>query len=286
MCHERVHESVRRACTLATCVCLGAAFFTGSVARADEGPDLLTDSFNLRLGTFLITSEPTVQLNGETTQGDRVDFDEVLGGGDATRVRFDGDWRFGDSERHKLRLIVFNASRDNRKTLEESIDWGDDTYPIDAKVDAEFKFAVAELAYEYAFLRRESYEVSGSIGLHYTTLDASLKAKSTTTGETLNLSNEASVDVPLPVIGARGLWRLPHNFWIDAQAQFFALSIDQYDGSLHDYRVVLTWQPKSWAGIGLGYNGFKIDVDVDGDNFNGSLDWTYSGPMIFYTVSF
>jgi hypothetical protein len=41
------------------------------------------------LGTFIVTSEPTVQLHGETTRGDRVDFDQALGGGDAQRVRLD-----------------------------------------------------------------------------------------------------------------------------------------------------------------------------------------------------
>ncbi|HEX5649723.1 MAG TPA: hypothetical protein VFX69_08715 [Steroidobacteraceae bacterium] len=67
---------------------------------------------------------------------------------------------------------------------------------------------------------------------------------------------------------------------------FFALSIDQYDGSLRDYRVMSTWQPKPWAGIGIGYNGFTVDVDVDGGGFNASLDWTYDGPIIFYSASF
>ena len=88
------------------------------------------------------------------------------------------------------------------------------------------------------------------------------------------------------MIGLRGLWQLPHNFWIDAQAQFFALSIDEYDGSLQDYKVTVNWQPKKWLGIGLGYNRFEVDVDVDADKFNGSLDWTYEGPMLSYTAVF
>ena len=49
---------------------------------------------------------------------------------------------------------------------------------------------------------------------------------------------------------------------------------------------MLTWQPKPWVGVGIGYNSFKVDVDVEKDRFNGSLDWTYNGPMIFYSASF
>ena len=96
----------------------------------------------------------------------------------------------------------------------------------------------------------------------------------------------ASVAAPLPVIGLRGIWDLSNDFWLDVTAQYFALSIDDIDGSLQDYRVLVTWQPRKWLGVGLGYNRFTLDVDVDKDDFNGSLDWTYSGPMIFYSASF
>lgn len=268
--------------------CAVALLVASPAALAAEGPDLLTDSFQVALGTFAITSEPTVQLNGEVTSGDKVDFDEKLGGGDAQRFRLDSHWRFGDSGRHKVKLIGFSMNRDNTTTLDREIEWGGDVYPVNAKVDASFDFSIVELAYEYAFWKRDRYEIDGSIGLHYTSMDASLKAKASSSGGTLtsDLDNSASVDAPLPVIGMRGMWDLTHNFWFDATAQFFALSIDEYDGSLQDYRVLFTWQPRKWAGIGVGYSQFTVDVDVDKDSFNGSLDWTYRGPMIYYSASF
>jgi len=286
MCQSSAIRAARKATTVASWTCLVATAFAATTAQADEAPNLLTDPFHVAVGTFVISTEPTVQLNGETVRGDRVDFDSVLGGGDASRVRLDADWRFGDTQRHKLRLIGFQMQRERTTTIDEEIEWGGDVYPVNARVAAEFKFSVIELAYEYAFLRTDTYEVGGSVGLHYTTFDASLNAKNTSTGEELDISNEASVNAPLPVIGARGLWKLPHNFYVDAQAQFFALSIDEYDGSVQDYRLMLTWQPKTWAGIGIGYNSFNVNVDVEKDRFNGSLDWTYKGPMIFYSASF
>lgn len=271
---------------VASCACLASMTFGASPANAGESPDQLNDPFHVSIGTYVVSSEPSIQLNGETTTGDNVNFDEVLGGGDASRVRLDADWRFGDSKRHKLRLVGFSMSRDNKKTIDEQIDWGDVTYPVNAELKAEFKFSVIELAYEYAFLRRDNYELGGSIGLHYAGIDASLKAERTATGEVINRSNDASVDLPLPVIGLRGLWKLPYNFYVDAQGQYFALAIDEYDGNVQDYRLMLTWQPKSWLGLGIGYNSFKVDVDVEKDKFNGSLAWKYDGPMIFYSASF
>jgi len=286
MCDES-STSRARARSSGTAWAGAAVLLLGSPAAfADEVPNLLTDSFQVALGTFIITSEPTIQLKGDTGNGDRVDFDEALGGGDSQRIRLDSFWRF--AERHKVKAIAFDMSRDNSRTFDRDIEWGGDVYPVGAKVDAEFSFTVIEVAYEYSFMRRDNYELDASIGLHYTDLSSSLKAQAETSGGTLagDISNSASVAAPLPVIGLRGIWDLSHNFWLDATAQFFALSIDQYDGNLQDYRVLVTWQPKKWLGIGLGYNRFSIDVDVDASNFDGSLDWTYSGPMLFYSASF
>lgn len=285
MYQKSTARSMRAAAKLLSCSVL-AGLGISSTALAQDEPNLLTDPFRLAVGTFIISSEPVVQLNGETTRGDRVDFDSVLGGGDATRVRLDADWRFGDTDRHKIRAIAFAMSRSRRKTLEEEIEWGGETYPVNANAEAEVKFSVIELAYEYAFLRRDTYEINATAGLHYTAFEASLRAESTSGGQVLDLSDEADIKAPLPVLGLRGIWQLPANLYIDAQAQYFALSIDEYDGSVQDYRLMLTWQPKTWLGLGIGYNGFKVDVDVDRDRFNGSLEWKYSGPMIFYSASF
>ena len=226
-----------------------ASLLLGSpAALADESPSLLTDPFQVALGTFIITSEPTIQLKGDTSNGDKVDFDEALGGGDSQRIRLDSHWRFAD--RHKVKLIAFDMSRDNSKTFDRDIEWGGDVYPVGAKVDSEFSFTVIEVAYEYAFMRRDNFELDASFGLHYTDISSSLKAKVEASGGTLteDISNSASVAAPLPAFGLRGIWDLSHNFWLDATAQFFALSIDQYDGNLQDYRVLVTWQPQDMAG--------------------------------------
>jgi len=257
-----------------------------AIARAEDAPDFLNDRFHVGLGSYIVNTDTELQLDGAAGAGTPVNWEETFGGGDTTRFRIDGQWRFAD--RHKARFMVFNSSRSESATLNEDIDFGGETYPVNARVDAEFQFDIYELAYEYAFLRRDTYEVAASFGVHYTTLTAELKAKASTSSGTISadLKEEGSVDLPLPVFGLRGTWGLPHNFWLDAGAQYFALSIDEYDGSVQDYRVGLIWQPKKWLGIGLGYNVFRVDVDVDRKNFKGSLDWQYDGPILSYSAMF
>lgn len=267
-------------------VCAAVMLMAAPAAMADEAPDVLEDPWQLSLGSFMFDSDTEVSLNGDTQAGSDVDWENTFGGGDETRFRVDGQWRF--AERHKARFMWFSTSRSESETIQDEIVWGDETFPVNAKVDGEFDFDVYQLAYEYAFLRRDTYELNASIGLHYTELSLRLAAKASSSGGTLtaDLKEEASVGAPLPVIGLRGLWQLPYHFWIDAQAQFFALSIDEYDGSLTDLRLMVNWQPKSWLGIGIGYNQFTVGIDVEKNSFDGSLDWTYEGPMIFYSASF
>lgn len=255
-------------------------------AHAEDAPDFLNDPFHVALGTYIVNTDTKLQLDGNATSGSPIDWENTFGGGDVTRFRLDGQWRFAD--RHKARFMVFSNSRSKSRTITEDIEFGDEVFPVNAKVDADFKFDIYELAYEYTFLKREDYELAGTFGVHYTTLSAGLEAKAATSNGTLtaDLDEEGSVDLPLPVFGLRGTWGLPHHFWLDAGVQFFALSIDEYDGNLQDYRVMLTWQPRKWLGLGLGYNVFRVDVDVDKQSFKGSLDWEYKGPMLSYSAMF
>ena len=274
---------------MGTALACGAILFAAAPAvLADESPDLLTVPFNVALGTFVLNTDTDVRLDGDTGAGTDIDWERSLGDdGDQTRFRVDAFWRFAD--RHKLRFLWFNNSTSNSRTLEEEIEWGDVTYPVGASLKADFDFDIYELAYEYAFLRRDNYELSGSIGLHWTAMSLALAGEASLVGDEQvsgTVRKEGSVDLPLPVIGLRGLWNLTHDFWIDASAQFFALSIDEYDGSLQDFRVAVLWQPNKWVGLGAGYNQFNVDLDIDKDRFNGELDWTYKGPIIFYSIAF
>jgi len=260
-------------------------------ARA-EGPNLLDKGFYGSLGTFVLHTDTNLRLdgtlsNGTPLPGTPINWERDFGGGDQSRIRFDGYWRF--AERHKIRVMYFDSSHSGSKTFNTDINWDGVTYPANTKVDAKMSFSIYELAYEYAFLRHDDLELTGTVGIHYADFKARLAANVTTEGGPsggTKVENEGSVGAPLPVIGARALWRMSGDFWLDASAQWFALNIDGFNGHLSDYRIGALWQPNKWVGLGVGYNGFKVNVDANKDKFNGTLDWTYRGPQIFYSVKF
>lgn len=258
-------------------------------ALCDDVPNILGDSLYVAVGTFLVDTETTLRLEGDAgQQGTPIDWEKNFGEGDVYRFRFDGFWRFAD--RHKLRALVFSSSRSRSTTFDEGIEWGGETFQPGGTIDGEIKFSIYELAYEYAFMRRESYEVAASVGVHYTDFKATLAGTATAagTGATAEGRIEKSGDVgaPLPVIGLRGTWSLGKTFALDVSGQYFSLTYGDIDGNIQDYRLLLNWQPKSWLGIGVGYDRFSINVDVDSGDFRGTMDWKYQGPMIFYSVLF
>lgn len=249
-------------------------------------PRPLSDPFQLTLGSFFISTRPTVRLDSAAEDGDRVRWEREFGDRESRRARFEAHWRF--SERQKLEAAVFGASQERGATIHRDIHWGGQTYPADAHVDADFDFSIAEFAYTYAFVRRDSFEVQASLGFHYTKLEASLEARAEESGGLLevDLFETANIDAPLPVIGVGGLWSLPRELWLDASARFFFLTAGNYEGNLQRYQAALTWQPRGWFGVGVGYTHFTIDLKVAASDFDGAVDWVYQGPILFYRASF
>jgi hypothetical protein len=102
-----------------------------------------------------------------------------------------------------------------------------------------------------------------------------------------NIGEDATTGAPLPVLGLRWLWRLPKNFYLTAQVQYFYLEFDPYSGSLTDLKASLVWQVTNHVGIGVGYNdfGFRFDIEDQGE-FNGRLRWNYGGAVAFASFMF
>jgi len=259
---------------------------TAAGATHAEPAGLADQRFQVSLGTFVNDSTLIIRADGETSEGTTIDWQDTFGDQQASRFRLDAYWRF--KERHHLRMMYTDYGKSSTRSLEQDIEWNGELIPVNASATASLGFEIVELAYEYDFARSPDRDLVLSAGVHYTTFDASIRATidSPVGGGSETVGSKASVDAPLPVFGARGMWYLGSNFYLDAQIQYFALAIDQYDGSLVNYRGAVIWQPRKWIGIGAGFDSFNVDVKVDGDNLKGRLDWTYQGPQVFFNFAF
>ena len=263
---------------------LALALTNPTAVRA--GP--VDDTFDLGLGAFLLNTKTTVRADGSSGPGapiqvgTPIDVERQLGIGNSASFRLDGYWRF--LERHKLRVMYFDEGRSGSSTLTDEIVFRGQTYPIDTQVSARFDTLVAELAYEYAFLRGEHYELAASAGIHDLTFKLQLTAVGTNTN--VQESARANVNGPLPVIGLHYIWEFYPRWSLDAMLQFFALKYEQYDGNLQDYNATVYYMPWKNFGFGLGWNEFRTSLTIDNASYDGHLNWRYGGARLFFKASY
>ncbi|HUK01439.1 MAG TPA: hypothetical protein VLW26_04080 [Steroidobacteraceae bacterium] len=261
---------------------LGIALTLGGacVAHADE--NALNDKLSISLGTFIITTDTTVRVDGSSLIGTPIDLKRDLGLADRNSFRLDGYWRF--ARKHKLRVMFFDEARSAQKTITRDITFQGQTYDLNTTLGARLDTQVAEVAYEYAFLKGDNYELAASAGVH----DMSFKLTLSVVGNTINASTSAraSVNGPLPVLGLHYVWQFTPQLNLDAMFQFFKLKVNPYDGDLEDYNLSLVYMPWKNFGVGAGWNEFVTHFGVDSSSYSGRLDWRYGGARLFARFSY
>ena len=138
---------------------------------------------------------------------------------------------------------------------------------------------------ETVFAQGDGYEFGAGAGLHWLDLAASVEGQVfVNESEFVVERRDTDVSAPLPNIGAWYLYS-PNSRWVfQARLDWFSASFDDYDGSLWNAGAGVNFQVFSHMGIGLSYNFFRIDVDVDSDDWNGSAEIEQHGP--FASLSF
>jgi hypothetical protein len=267
--------TVRGTCTLTIAA---LALWAAGLAHADA----LNDEFSLSIGGFLLNTNTTVRLDGTEERGTPVDLEHELGITNKSSFRVDGYWRF--LPRQKIRVTYFDEGRGATHTINQDIVFGDQTYHIGTNLYAHLDTLVAELAYEYAFWRGEHYELAGSIGLHDLGFKFTLQAVGTTLNQ--SVTGRADVDGPLPVVGIHYIWQFTPQLSLDALFEFFGLKFDQYSGNYQNYQVTVNYMPSKNFGVGLGWNTFVSDLNVDAPVFDGNLRWKYGGLRLYARFSY
>jgi hypothetical protein len=256
-----------------------------AVLADDRGP--LAQDLEISLGGFFVSSDTQLRLDGQAGRaGTDIDWERDLDLEDKDRFRIDAFWRF--AENHKVRFMYFENNRGSSKTLSRQVEFGEVTFPVNASVEAELKTQIIELAYEYAFLKRDTVELSGSIGIHDINLSAALSGSIAAGNNAVSAQakEEGSLNGPLPVLGLRVLWNMGGHFYLDGMAQFFYVEYDNIDGRISDYKLGVTWYPIRHLGVGIGYNEFVTTINADKNAFDGRLRLSYGGALAYLTASF
>jgi hypothetical protein len=271
---------------------LGALSAGAALAQTPTNAQyLLTDKFVVSGGVFVLGTDVNANLNGHAVTNPNIDFDQTFGKvSDSTRGRLDALWRI--TPKHHLAFTYFDNSTTRSKVLDRDVTWDDMTFKLGGNVESKVKYSVYALSYEYAFVNAPNYEVAGSAGVHYADMSLQLSGLATVTNPDGSTSSStlqtrtSNLPAPLPVIGVRGGWAVAPDWLLDAGLQVFKVNVNGYNGNWSNFKAGATWMFSRHMGVGLGYNRFATNVDVNKSNFNGHLKLGYAGWMASLTGSF
>ena len=261
-------------------IALVAAATAAAAAEGDiPNHPALTAKWFFAAGVFVPETTTQAQLTTRAGVGANIDFENALGITDEKEVPgVMARWRFG--ERWRLEAEYFEMNRGATRTIDRTITWGDQTFPVNAQVATSFDFSDLRVSLGYSFFRTRDKELGAGIGVHVASYDASLSANAIG-------SQAEDVLAPLPVFTIYGQFALTDQWAVSARLDRLSLKVDKYDGSIGALGVDLLYQPFRNVGFGLGYRTLLFDLEVEEDDGRRAhFRQTFQGPMAFISVSF
>ena len=239
----------------------------------------LTDRFTIQIGAYAPQADTTAFLNSSTlARGTSISFEDDLNLTDRKTVpAILGSWRFG--EKWRVEAEYFTLHRSGARALARTINWGDNTYTVGTTVNSEFNTDIYRLSVGYSFIKDNQKEFGAVLGLHATDFSATLSAAGVgaRTGDGL---------APLPTIGVYGAYAFTPKWLLTGRLDYFSMEYNQYDGSLLNFNVGVDYRFTRNFGVGLAYRHVDYDVTATKGNFNGGMNYKFSGPMIYGVASF
>ena len=280
---------MRKNSTLALAILLG--LFFSFQAFAASPPRLFGEErFVINVGALFAQDIDTrLALTGADGVGDSISLEDTLGFSDSETVPFvNGWWRFGSSRKHRFVAGWSAIDRDNSATIMDEIEIGDTIFPINARVDVKFDADLLEFAYAYSFVLSEKTEFAGLIGLHWFTYDFAIRITELPSAAkgSAGVSESGRVDGPFPNFGLELRHAFTPKFRGQAIIRYFDIEISDYDGSITDFAVGVTYQFNRTFGLALDWAWFEMDGGISNDDWRGSLNYKFTGPVLTANFNF
>jgi hypothetical protein len=240
--------------------------------------------FRIMAGGFFPVNNTEVQVgtnNGKI--GTDIDFEKDLGFTKSS-VSFTGSFEWRISRRSRLDFEYFYLDRSASKTLERTIEFGDQTFNVNARVTAFSNNQIIRVAYGYAILSKPKYEAGLLIGAHVMLADVGIRA------EGANVSGEVRENfdftAPLPDVGIWGQFVLGRRWGLYTNINYLALKVGDISGRIMSYNLSVLYNVTGNFSLVAGYTGLNFRVDAEKERLNGYLKWGYNGPIITAAYTF
>jgi hypothetical protein len=215
-----------------------------------------------------------LQVSGDAGAGASLDLEDFLGiSSSDTIARFDAHYSF--NRRHRIDASYYDIRRSGTKGTDEDITVGDVVIPA-GSVDSKFDTQILKLAYRYNFVADERTVIGASFGVHVMGIDFGIQ------NDSFSVEEQFKVAAPLPLIGLHAGYALSDKWSLLGSVEFLQFDIDEYRGFISDTRLTIQHDTFEWLGWGVGFNGFRVDGSIEGEqDLKADLEYGYQGLMLY-----
>jgi hypothetical protein len=243
---------------------------------ADPSP--ITDHLAFRAIYFFGKVDTEGQFNGNNNVvGTRINAENEFGLTDRAD-QFRAELIVRLEQRTRLRVSFLDLRRQGDRILNQTLQFGNQTFQIGQQVKSEFNYRQMEVAHTYSLLRGEWYELG--VGLAVQLAEAEADAAVPATPKFQNFSGAGVFGTPL----IDGSIRLIRHWSLNVRGQYLRVSVHNVAGLLEDYHGDLQYRWRRPLAFGVGYEWQNIERDVNSNN--GNLRLKISGPEAFVRASY
>ena len=260
--------------------------FSGAVLAQDyDYHPALSDSFTAYLGAMRSSNSFKIRADSLAERGDDIDFDDKFDVSDRSTF-FNGQlrWKFGNEKKWSLWGQYFSNNATGNAVLDSDYEWQDVIFREGTFVEAGTKLAVSRLFFGRSFFKNAQNDFGLGIGVHNLDLSAYVKGEvlvnDVSTGDK---RVSVSANQPLPNVGGWYNFSPARNWLLHARLDWIGANVGDYDGDLWNASAGIGYQAWRHVGFDLSWQYFNLDLSVDSNKWAGSMDLTYSGPVLAVT---
>ena len=257
---------------------------TAAVAKQppDEPDNLLNDRVTLQAGLVSSSNHTTVRYDSTAgTPGTVLDGEKDLAL-PSRKLIGRAELMFRMKERHRIHIANYYLPLDRRATtlLQKTVNFGNTTYNVNDVVQSELQMRLLAINYTYSFVKNDRVELGASLGFDVIGFEAAA-----TVAARLRTEREDR-SAPAPLGGLDGTLRISSRFYAEARAQYLKVNVQNVKGTLETFEANVLYRASHNVTFGLGYSGFKVDVDSLKVSDSGQFVLRSAGPQLFARVGF
>jgi hypothetical protein len=236
------------------------------------------------LGGIVNQFGSTLKLNGQSHNGTDIDLER--NGLKKTQSSFRGAASLRFLSRNRVDVEHFSASRTGSKTYQTEISIGDNVYPLGATVSAKAKndFLIAD--YRYSFVKSDSVELAGLIGIYGGQFKFDVSATGNAGNAAAAASTSASTYVPVPLIGGSVDWYVDPRWRIGGVISGLKAHIGGVDGKAIVATAATDYTLFRNFAVGLRYMYSDLSADATKNRFDGTVKWRMDSVSLYGRLLF